>query len=352
LFAALERPQSSDAPTSPSSSSPADSTASVDGASADVGLFYAQFFRAHFVELMEAHFPQSSMAALAMLSDAQAQATGRTTASSLPGSGLSADETKIALHGVVQQCIRSMEAEAARMYPPSAVNQAGCAFCILLVSGGVLYTYNSSFVTNLSSAGSEAVATNGVPSSTSSGHKSHSRGGSNPLAASTAPSFFQVMLCRAGRGIDLCSGGSGGGGGGSTDLANGLAGLSSSMSSDPRASTSLAGSFGFNNLLLSSPRNALGGAEVVQERALAPQMDEFVLMSFTPLTATSTKGAASSSAGPPLYPDAAALCQAVLSAGTPQATVDRLVEAQALAARGAGASGTKSPPLLLTLVYF
>jgi len=251
------------------------------------------------------------------------------------------------------------------MYPPSAVNQAGSAFCILLVSGGVLYTYNSSFVPNLSSARSEAVATNGVPSSTSSGHatngvpsstssghKSHSRGGSNPLAASTAPSFFQVMLCRAGRGIDLCSGGSGGGGGGSTDLANGLAGLSSSMSSDPRASTSLAGSFGFNNLLLSSPRNALGGAEVVQERALAPQMDEFVLMSFTPLTATSTKGAASSSAGPPLYPDAAALCQAVLSAGTPQATVDRLVEAQALAARGAGASGTKSPPLLLTLVYF
>jgi hypothetical protein len=387
LFAAIERrTDGTGAGGEASVSSSPSSSSDESNGDPDVGLFYAQFFRSHFIEMMEAHFPQST-AALAMLG----ANTDRTTVSSLPGGGLSADETKIALHGVMQQCIRAMESEAHRLYPSARVIGAGCAFCVLLVSGGVLYTYNSSFITSApppaltspgdanavaataSSTGAQVVAISAGGSGGIVRLKSHTRGGSGSSPVFN-PSLFQVMLCRAGRGIDLSftnfsSGGAGGGGGGlaggSTDLSslsvldanNGCKSPSSSSSSG-----ALAGSFGFNNLLLasSSPRvPSLGGAEVVVDRPLAPQ-DDFVLMSFTPLAPPKNSNNSSSApVRPTPFADTLSLCQTVQAAATPQATIDRLVEVQArmqatavVAKSAIDGQNACCAPMLLTLVYF
>jgi hypothetical protein len=389
LFAAIERRNDgagAGGEESVSSAQPFSSDVESSSSDPDVGLFYAQFFRSHFIEMMEAHFPQSSTAALAMLG----ANTDRTTVSSLPGGGLSADETKIALHGVMQQCIRAMESEAHRLYPSAQVIGAGCAFCVLLVSGGILYTYNSSFITsapppalaspgdaNAAAAAASTTAGAQVVAVTAGGSggivrlKSHTRGGSGSSPVFN-PSLFQVMLCRAGRGIDLSftnlsSGGGGGGGGGvaggSTDLSSLSVPDANHSCKSPSSSSSgsaLAGSFGFNNLLLasSSPRlPSLGGAEVVVDRQLAPQ-DDFVLMSFTPLAPPKNNNNSSSSAPVPPTPfaDTLSLCQTVQAACTPQATIDRLVEVQArmqaAVAKTNDGQNACCPPMLLTLVYF
>ena len=299
----------------------------------DVGKFYAQFFRAHFIEMMETHYPSASA-----------------NPAAAPGGGLSAEESKVALHGIVQLTIRAMEQECMRAHPSVCITGAGCSFCVLLISGGWLYTYNSFFISqdprfpSLAASGAAAAAAAGAASGAVVPAPSPplSVGGAQQQAKEQPPlAPFHAMLSRQGRGLDL-----------SVPESAGGAGPMPLPLLPPASPATVAAWRG-------------GGVDQVAERQLM-QGDEFVLLSSLPLSrqmaaiglppadgshplppSAASIGAAVASAP---FPDVASMCHFVTHSPTPQETVTRIVDAHTRAT--AAVPAEKRPNLIMTLVYF